>query len=255
MPTAITAAGKRFCFVHSQTEVSLSAYEHLVQLYGQNPVSDADIVVVLGGDGFLLQVLGESRTSGKSVYGMNRGSVGFLLNSYQVTDLPERLDAAIAVSIRRLKIKITTLQGETIKATAVNDLSLFRMTGQSAHISISINDVVRMQELVCDGIIVATPAGSTGYSLSAHGPILPLRSNLLALTPVSAFRPRRWPGALLDKSSKVILEVLNPEKRQALEERILRQQFIVHSGAINRAYSKMNVCLYSCSVLISVTSF
>lgn len=240
----------------------MSAYKALVKLYGQNPMSEADIVVVLGGDGFLLQVLGESRTSGKSIYGMNRGSVGFLLNTYTIEGLPERLDTALAVSIRRLRIQIKTTQGEVVKATAVNDLALFRESGQSAHIAITVNDVVRIQELVSDGVIVATPAGSTGYSLSAHGPILPLRSNLLALTPVSAFRPRRWPGALLDNTSKITLEVLDPEKRPVaatadskeirgvksvaiesdprfkmrllfddgheLEERILREQFTVH---------------------------
>ena len=261
MRKAQTPSGKIFSFVHSGTEKSSLAHKQLVKTYGQSSLEESDIVVALGGDGFMLSVLAMRETDDKLVFGMNRGSVGFLLNPYVVKNLPQRLDEGVSVKVRRLRGRITTVDGELVKVTAINDIALLRASGQSAHIGITVNGVARLDELVCDGVLVATPAGSTAYNLSAHGPILPLRSSLLAVTPITAFRPRRWPGALLDKRSKVRFDVLDQGKRpvmvtadsreirgaisveieydprfgrkilfengSTLEDRILREQFLV----------------------------
>jgi NAD+ kinase len=213
MHSPITPLGNRFCFLHSGTKKSIAANRQLIKTYGQEQIENCDIGVALGGDGFLLSVLGMPALKGKAVFGMNRGTVGFLLNSYRLNDLPNRLDNAISVTIHRLKGKVTTQANEHIDVAAFNDIALFRSSGQSAHIGISVNGVKRIDKLVCDGVLVATPAGSTAYNLSAHGPILPLRSNLLAMTPISSFRPRHWPGALIDNTSRVRFDVLDPEGR------------------------------------------
>ena len=213
MPT--TPEGKVFSFVHSNNERSVAAYKSLARTYGQCTAQQADIIVALGGDGFMLTALNQFGSRGKPVFGMNRGTVGFLLNDYKVKDLPGRLDNAVSVRLNRLIMNTCTSNGVWSKSKAINEVALFRQSAQSARVNITINGQQRMESLVCDGILLATPAGSTAYNLSAHGPIMPLDSNLLALTPISAFRPRRWPGALLSNKSKVRFEVLDHEKRPA----------------------------------------
>ena len=202
-----------FAFVSSDTDDARQAAARLVAIYGQHSIADAEIVVALGGDGFLLQTLRETMGTDKRVYGMNRGTVGFLMNEFIERDLPQRVEAAVAETIRPLEMHTVTASGEKATALAINEVSLFRQTYQAAKISITVDGKTRLGELICDGIMVATPAGSTAYNLSAHGPILPLDAPLLALTPVSPFRPRRWRGALISNRSEVRFEVLELEKR------------------------------------------
>lgn len=200
-------------FVHSDAPQAIDAARKLGALYGQSDPEDADIIVVLGGDGIMLQTLHDTMDTGKLVYGMNRGSVGFLMNEYSEHDLRERLAEADAETLRPLRMTANTVDGRTETALAINEVSLLRQSHQAAKIRVSIDDKVRLEELICDGVMVATPAGSTAYNLSAHGPILPIEAQLLALTPVSAFRPRRWRGALVPMHSTIKFDVLEPEKR------------------------------------------
>jgi len=202
-----------FAFVSSDTDDARKAAEQLSARYGQNRIADAEVVVALGGDGFLLQTLRETMGSGKKVYGMNRGTVGFLMNQYRELGLGERIAAASAETIRPLEMQTVTTDGSTSKALAINEVALWRQSYQTAKIRISIDDKVRLEELSCDGVMVATPAGSTAYNLSAHGPILPLDAPLLALTPVSPFRPRRWRGALIPAKATVRFDILECDKR------------------------------------------
>ncbi|HEY7979816.1 MAG TPA: NAD kinase [Rhizomicrobium sp.] len=173
----------------------------------------ADIIIALGGDGFMLQTLHHFLGSKKPIYGMNLGSVGFLMNEYRDEGLPERLAAAEPAHVHPLRMKATTTAGQSIDALAFNEVSLLRETRQAAKIRISVDDKVRIKELICDGVLISTPAGSTAYNLSAHGPILPIDAALLALTPISAFRPRRWHGALLSHRARTRFEILEPVKR------------------------------------------
>ncbi len=200
-------------FVSADTPDAREAAKSLVARYGQAPIEEASVVVALGGDGFLLQTLRETMNSGKHVYGMNRGTVGFLMNEYDEDGLPERIAAAVAEPIRPLQMQATTSLGEVISALAINEVALWRQSYQTAKIRITIDGQVRLEELNCDGVMVATPAGSTAYNLSAHGPILPLDAPLLALTPVSPFRPRNWSGALLSDKSTVRFDILESDKR------------------------------------------
>lgn len=202
-----------FHFLSSGTEESAAAEKALIARYGQLPAEHADVIVALGGDGTMLQTLRDFMNTGKPIYGMNRGSVGFLMNEYDEDDLHERIEVAQLETIRPLSMTAETGNGAAIKALAINEVSLFRQSYQAAKIRISIDGKIRLDELVCDGVMVATPAGSTAYNLSAQGPILPLEAPLLALTPVSPFRPRRWGGALLPKSVTVRLDLLETEKR------------------------------------------
>lgn len=202
-----------FAFVSSDTPDARAAAKKLAKKYGDVARTDADVIVALGGDGFLLQTLRETMGSGKRVYGMNRGTVGFLMNEYKEEKLPERIARATGETIRPLEMETTSAKGRKAKALAINEVSLFRQSYQAAKLRITIDGKVRMDDLICDGIMVATPAGSTAYNLSAHGPILPLNAPLLALTPVSPFRPRRWRGALLSNEATVTFEVLEEEKR------------------------------------------
>jgi NAD+ kinase len=174
--------------------------------------SDADIIVALGGDGFMLQTLHAFLGTGKPIYGMNLGSVGFLMNEYRPDKLIERLSAAERAVIHPLRMKAETARGTT-EALAFNEVSLLRQARQAAKICIQVDERVRIAELICDGVLVSTPAGSTAYNLSAHGPILPIDAALLALTPISAFRPRRWHGALLSHRARVRFEVRESAKR------------------------------------------
>lgn len=202
-----------FSFASSGTAEADAAAERLSKRYGQTSYDQADIVVALGGDGFLLQTLRETMSTGKCVYGMNRGTVGFLMNEFNESALPERLASAVAETIRPLEMVTIDNAGVTRDALAINEVSLLRQSYQAARLRISVDGKVRLEELICDGVMVATPAGSTAYNLSAHGPILPLDAPLLALTPVSPFRPRRWRGALLPKTAVVRFDILEEQKR------------------------------------------
>jgi NAD+ kinase len=204
---------KTFAFIASATEEAEEAARRLSSRYGNLPLDEADVIVALGGDGFLLQTLRENMRRGTQVYGMNRGTVGFLMNEFREDGLAERVEHADAGVIRPLEMTARTEDGSVSTALAINEVSVFRQSYQAAKIRISVDDTVRLDELICDGVMVATAAGSTAYNLSAHGPILPLDAPLLALTPVSPFRPRRWRGALLSNTSTVRFEVLEAGKR------------------------------------------
>jgi NAD+ kinase len=201
------------CFLASTSPEALAAREELIALYGQAPQDEADVMVALGGDGFMLQMLHNTMNSGKRVYGMNRGSVGFLMNDYLVEGLAERIDAAVENAFHPLEMRTVNADGTESVALAINEVSLFRQSYQAAKLRVEIDGHVRLEELICDGVMVTTPAGSTAYNLSAHGPIIPLEAPLLAITPVSAYRPRRWRGALLPNKVTVDITVLEPEKR------------------------------------------
>jgi NAD+ kinase len=203
----------RIAFVAAEAPEARKAFKRLTRIHGNSPPEDADVVVALGGDGVMLQALHRFISTGKAIYGMNRGSVGFLMNDYSEKRLRERLEAAEATTIRPLRMEAWGEDGRVQKALAFNEVSVFRQLHQAAKLRILIDGKTRMEELVCDGILLSTPAGSTAYNLSAHGPILPVNSQLLALTPISAFRPRRWRGALLPHQAKVRIEVLEARKR------------------------------------------
>ncbi|WP_316398049.1 NAD kinase [Bradyrhizobium sp. 33ap4] len=210
------ASSKRYdkiAFVASASVEAQSALEQLTEMYGNHLPADADVVVALGGDGLMLQTLHANMRSGKPIYGMHRGTVGFLMNEYSTHDLRARLDAARESLINPLLMRATDIRGAVHLHHAINEVALFRQTYQVAKLRILIDEHERMPELMADGILVATPAGSTAYNLSAQGPILPINAALLALTPISAFRPRRWRGALLPNSAFVVIEVIEGEKR------------------------------------------
>lgn len=200
-------------FTANDTAKAQDALARLVHIYGQVPQSEADVIVPLGGDGFMLSTLHASQSLPAPVYGMHQGSVGFLMNDYAESDLPARIAAAERAEIHPLKMQTVCVDGSIAFALAINEVSLLRMGPQAAKLQISINGQVRMDSLVCDGALVSTPAGSTAYNYSAHGPILPIGANILALTAVAAFRPRRWRGALLPMDATISFEVLEPEKR------------------------------------------
>jgi NAD+ kinase len=250
----------KLAFTASARPEAQDALRRLRHVYGDVGEANAEIVVALGGDGHMLETLRRRLGDKKPVYGMHRGTIGFLMNEYDETDLTERLGKALPVRVRPLVARCETAHG-VVEERAFNEVSLIRQTAQSAKLRILIDDAERMAELLCDGILVATPAGSTAYNFSAYGPILPIDSSLLALTPISAFRPRRWRGALLPHRAKVRIEVLEAERRgvsaaadnretrdvtavdisedseatltllfdpgHALDERILREQFNV----------------------------
>ncbi|MGE0253036.1 MAG: NAD kinase [Alphaproteobacteria bacterium] len=203
----------RVAFLAGESEAAEGARRTLAARYGDAPEDEAAVAVALGGDGFLLRTLRRVAHRGLPVYGMNRGSVGFLMNEYREDGLAERLAAAERVTVYPLLMVAKDRAGREHTSLAINEVSLLRETYQAAKLEISVDGVVRLPELVCDGALVATPAGSTAYNLSAHGPILPLGANILALTPISAFRPRRWRGALLPATATVTFRVLEEPKR------------------------------------------
>jgi len=202
-----------FHFIAADAPKAHQAYHELIRHYGQVAVEAADVIIVLGGDGTMLHVLRESMRLNKPFYGMNRGGVGFLMNEYGVKNLVERVNQAHCQEIHPLRMVAQARDAGNVSALAINEVSLFRQSYQAAKIRIDIDNKTRMEELICDGIMVATAAGSTAYNLSAQGPILPLMSPLLALTPISAFRPRRWRGALLPETVTVRFDILEPDKR------------------------------------------
>ena len=212
---ADTLLPPRLALLVSDTEAAEAAGETLRARHDFVSVADADIVVALGGDGFLLHVLHEALQASKPkpVFGINLGTVGFMMNEFTDEDLPTRIAAARGFTLHPLMMTAVTISGETVTSPAMNEVSLLRETRQTAKIEIAIDGQVRMEELICDGVLVATPAGSTAYNLSANGPILPLQSDLLALTPISPFRPRRWRGALLPQASVIEFRVLEAKKR------------------------------------------
>ncbi len=203
----------RIAFAASPTEFAARARDKLVARYQDCPIEAAEVVVCLGGDGFMLETLHRTLSHPLPVYGMNCGSVGFLMNDFSEEDLPGRLARAQAAELHPLRMVAVTATGRVEEALALNEVSLLRQLRQAAKIRITVDGRIRLAELICDGVLVSTPAGSTAYNLSAHGPIVPLSANLLPLTPISAFRPRRWRGALLPSSADVQFAVLEPDKR------------------------------------------
>jgi NAD+ kinase len=203
----------RIAFVASPIAEAQEARTRLAERYGDAASGEADVIVALGGDGLMLQTLHRFMTSGKPIYGMHRGTVGFLMNDFREDRLPERLAEAETTQIHPLLMRATDANGHRHEAHAINEVALFRQTHQAAHLRILIDGKERLADLVADGVMVATPAGSTAYNLSAQGPIIPIKAPLLALTPISPFRPRRWRGALLPGGAKVAIEVLDADKR------------------------------------------
>lgn len=203
----------KIAFVASEAPDAQDACHRLTERYGSQQPENAEIIVALGGDGFMLATQHRFMNSGIPVYGMNKGSVGFLMNEYQEDDLHERIAAAKRSKIRPLDMEAGDVSGRVHRAKAINEVSLLRQSYQAASLGISIDGKPRLDPLICDGVMVATPAGSTAYNLSAHGPILPLNAPLLALTPVSPFRPRRWRGALIPDASKVEITINEVGKR------------------------------------------
>lgn len=212
-PTQAPAPGRRIAFVAASFDAAQAALAELVARYGNVPAADADVIVPLGGDGFILQTMRRYIDTNLPFFGMNRGSIGFLMNKYAIDGLPARIASAQAVALHPLRMVARTEDGTARESLAINEVSLLRQTAQSARLKITVDDRIRMEELTCDGVMVATPAGSTAYNLSAHGPILPIGANLMALTPVSAFRPRRWKGALLRHDATVNIDVIAPDRR------------------------------------------
>ncbi len=204
---------EKLAFLANETQEAQDALASLVAIYGNCEPEEASAIVALGGDGFMLQTQHEYMNTGIPIYGMNKGTVGFLMNEYKPDNLKQRVAGALKSKIRPLAMQATDLNGTVHTATAINEVSLLRQSYQAASLSITTDGKERLEALICDGVLVATPAGSTAYNLSAHGPILPLGAPLLALTPVSPFRPRRWRGALLPNSVEVVIKVNEPDKR------------------------------------------
>jgi NAD+ kinase len=204
---------EKLSFVAANMPEAQQALARLRERYASVEPADADVIVALGGDGFMLETLHTHLDRRVPIYGMNKGTVGFLMNDYSEDGLLERIAGAVSASIHPLAMRAVCANGEIVEAVAINEVAMLRQSRQAAKIRISIDGRVRLSELVCDGVLVATPAGSTAYNLSAHGPILPVSSNVLALTPISAFRPRRWRGAILPREAHVRFEVLDPLHR------------------------------------------
>lgn len=209
---------RKIAFVASDVPVAQTARAALIARFGETAEAEADVIVALGGDGFMLHTLHRTQNLAVPVYGMKRGTVGFLMNEYSESDLLDRLDEAEEEVINPLSMKAKCIDGSMHQALAINEVSLLRAGPQAAKLKITIDGHLRLEELVCDGAMLSTPAGSTAYNYSAHGPILPIGADVLALTAVAAFRPRRWRGALLPKTAKVRFDVLNPEKRPVMAD-------------------------------------
>lgn len=209
---------QKLAFLASRAAVAQTARAALIGRYGNVPPEEADVIVALGGDGFMLQTLHETQDLPAPVYGMNRGTIGFLMNAYAESELRERLAEAEEAVIHPLSMKATHADGSVSNALALNEVALLREGPQAAKLQITVDGRLRMQELVCDGALVATPAGSTAYNYSAHGPILPIGADVLALTAMAAFRPRRWRGALLPSTATVVFDVLEADKRPVMAD-------------------------------------
>ena len=203
----------RFHFISSENPEAKQALKKFKERYKQSEIDDSNAIIAIGGDGMLLKALRNSLEANIPVFGLNKGNVGFLMNELSYEDLEKRVSIANKVITHPLKMKTNNIDNETVTESAVNEVSLSRQTHQAAHLKIIIDNKERLSELVCDGILVSTPIGSTAYNLSAHGPIIPLNANILALTPISAFRPRRWKGALLPENVKIRIEILDFKRR------------------------------------------
>jgi len=203
----------RFHFISSENPEAKQALKKFKERYKQSEIDVSDAIIAIGGDGMLLKALRNSLEANIPVFGLNKGNVGFLMNELSYEDLEKRVSIANKVITHPLKMKTNNIDNETVTESAVNEVSLSRQTHQAAHLKIIIDNKERLSELVCDGILVSTPIGSTAYNLSAHGPIIPLNANILALTPISAFRPRRWKGALLPENVKIRIEILDFKRR------------------------------------------
>lgn len=208
----------KIAFAASPAPIAQTALRELSQVHGNADLQEAEVIVALGGDGFMLETLHGTQHLDAPVYGMNRGTVGFLMNEFNIDDLRSRLDEAQEEVINPLAMTALCVDGSMHEALAINEVSLLRAGPQAAKLRITVDGRLRMKELVCDGALVATPAGSTAYNYSAHGPILPIGSDVLALTAMSAFRPRRWRGALLPKRAVVRFDVINPDKRPVMAD-------------------------------------
>jgi len=208
----------KIAFMASEAPVAQTARDTLIARYGDASPDEAEVIVALGGDGFMLRTLHATQDLPAPVYGMNRGTIGFLMNEYSEADLMERLKAAEQEIINPLSMTAMDRQGRLHRALAINEVSLLRAGPQAAKLRISVDGRLRLSELVCDGALLATPAGSTAYNYSAHGPILPIGSDVLALTAIAAFRPRRWRGALLPKTARVRFDVLEADKRPVMAD-------------------------------------
>jgi len=209
----VSSQTSRIAFVAADTEAAQAAASELRRRYGVTNPGEADVVVPLGGDGFMLETLHRFVGEGVPIFGMHRGSVGFLMNSYRLDGLVERLEAAQPVELHPLEMHAICQHGSPCRAIAFNEVSLLRETRQAAKLRVSVDNVVRLEELTADGVLLSTAVGSTAYNFSAHGPIIPLGAEILALTPISAFRPRRWRGALLPHGVHVLIEALETDKR------------------------------------------
>jgi NAD+ kinase len=232
----------RIAFTASERPEAQEGRARLAARYGDVPIDQAEVIVALGGDGFMLECFHDYMDTGLPVYGMNRGSVGFLMNDYDEEGLEARIAAAERAVIHPLRMTAVDVHGETHVALAINEVSLLRQTRQTAKLRIAIDGKLRLGELSCDGALVSTPAGSTAYNLSAHGPIIPLDARVLALTPISAFRPRRWRGALLAHTAKVTFEILEAAKRpvSAVADNIeVRDVLTVHVAEHREVVLKM----------------
>lgn len=233
------APGGRIAFEAADTQEAHDARTALVARYDGCDPDKADVIVALGGDGFMLETLHRHMARRVPIYGMNRGTVGFLMNDYRDDDIPARIARSRAVVLHPLRMAARCVDGGSAEALAVNEVSLLRETRQTAKLRISVDGVVRIEELICDGALVATPAGSTAYNLSVGGPIIPLGANLLAVTPISGFRPRRWRGALLNHTARVTIDILEATKRpvsavaDSTEVRDVQQVEIFEDRSIN----------------------
>lgn len=235
---------ERIAFVASARPEAREAMMRMRHLYGSVKESDADVIVALGGDGLMLETLRRHMDDGIPVFGLNQGTIGFLMNDYREGDLPDRIAAAKASVIHPLRMSTVQVDGQTHDHVAINEVSLLRQTHQTARLRIVVDEAERLNEIICDGVLVATPAGSTAYNLSAHGPILPLGCGLLALTPISVFRPRRWRGALLRRESHVRFEVLDADLRPVAASADSQEVRNVASISIREDRSRSMVMLF-----------
>ena len=233
----------KITFVSDSTPKALESKNICTKLYGNQPISNADVIVALGGDGLMLRTI--HRAMGKiPIFGMNVGTVGFLMNEFDSSHLPERISKSEKISLHPLRMTVTKRDGSRRTALAMNEVSLLRSSGQMAKVQISIDKIVRLDTLFCDGVIVSTAAGSSAYNLSAHGPILPLRSGLLALTPISAFRPRHWRGAILPRQAAIEFKILENTKRPVSATADNREVKDIIHAKISEAITKQATLLF-----------
>ena len=230
----------KLALVNGDSSAATSSAKQLQKLYDFVPIDQADVIIALGGDGYMLHLLHELLEVGTPIFGMNLGTVGFLLNEFSHEDLEERIKNAIPFKMHPLKMEAESVSGEKTIALAFNEVSLLRETRQTAKIKIFVDHKLRLEELACDGVLGPTPAGSTAYNLSAHGPIIPMHANILALTPISAFRPRRWRGALMSQKVEIKFEICHPEKRpvsavaDTIEVRNVKQVTVVQDNSTTK---------------------